>query len=268
MLEVTNITVSSYYFDRLDVAWRISDTREDVHDYTFTLERSESEGGPWDTIVEGMEDRYTFTDGSVDLRHKHRSYFYRIAVVRKSDSETVYSKASHRSPELTLLALEVRRREAMHFRKNIGRKVLWFPRRTFGQRCRCWDLTMGLKKRGDCEECFGTGYLRGYMNPVEMWAQFDPSILSNEQLPDAETQQVMTVARVPGYYKVKPKDVVVEAEDRRWRVVHASPTERLRATLHYELRMSEIAPSSIEYKLPVTSIDATDDYHSHRRMTL
>lgn len=268
MLEVTNISVSSYFFDRIEVSWEISDTSEDVHDYTFTLARSESEGGPWDTLADGLEDRYAFTDTSVDLRNFHRNYYYRIGVVRKSDSETAWSKASTRAPRVSLYAAEVRRREAVYFRKVVGRKALWFPRRTFGQRCRCWHPIQGIKLKGHCRECFGTGYVKGYLNPIEIWIQFDPSTKSNEMLPDVETQQVMTVARVPGYFAIKPKDVVVEEENRRWRVVHAIPTERLRATLHNTFRLSEITPTEIEFSLPVTAFSGTDEYHFHRRMTI
>lgn len=50
---------------------------------------------------------------------------------------------------------------------------------------------------------------------------------------------------------VNPDDILVEAENRRWKVIKVTPTQRLRATVRQELTLHEIPRGDIEYDLPV-----------------
>ena len=50
---------------------------------------------------------------------------------------------------------------------------------------------------------------------------------------------------------VNPGDILVEAENRRWRVLTVNTTQRLRAVIRQELRLHEIPRGDIEYALPV-----------------
>lgn len=272
MIEVTNIRVRPLAYDRQELRWEIEDTHEEVHDYLIHIHRSESKGGPWNLLVSNIEDRYLFVDTMVDTRNRWRKYYYKLVLEHKASSEEKEYDPVCLAAPVDLIAAEAQRREHMYFRKLVGRKVLTFPRRTFGQRCHCWDPAMGSDLMEKCLNCYGTGYLRGYLNPMVVWMQMDPSTKANQMLPDAETQQVQTVARTSGLYpEFKPKDILVEAENRRWRVVTVTATERLRAILRQEMRLSEIRQSAIEFELPVdfSVLDpAADGRNFKRRATL
>ena len=71
-----------------------------------------------------------------------------------------------------------------------------------------------------------------------------------------ERQPSDTHARTLSFPPISPRDIIVESENRRWRVVNVVTTQRLRAVVHQELQLHEIARSDIEYSLPL-ALDAT-----------
>jgi hypothetical protein len=252
MLTIKNIEVKSLSVDHLDLFWEIGDTYEDPHDYTFTVERSESAMGPFDQISEPFSDKYFFRDVIVGLFHKWRQHWYRIKITKKSDSSESYSDVVSLSAPPDLIANEVRRLELLLMREHIGRACWMFPRRTWGQRCPdCWDRVTGSRLRDQCEACYDTGYAKGYLDPILQVIQFDPSPKADQPLQVAKTQQQDSSARAPYFPPLKPNDIIVEAENRRWRVIHVSTTQRLRAVLHQEIRLHDIPKTDIEYRLPV-----------------
>jgi len=255
MLHVTNLKVFSVELDHLDMSWEIENTTEDPWDYTFTMERSESALGPWDTVSPAFTDKYLFRDVDVNLLHRWRKFFYRIKVTAKSDSSTWDSEPAALGAKPDLIALEVRRQELVLMREYIGRRCWIFPRRTFGQRCTCYDPVSGHSIGSQCLDCFDTTYVRGYLDPIEMYVQFDPSSKHTQQLQIGETQQDNTTARLIDFPPLKPKDIIVEAENRRWRVAQVNTTERLRATLHQEIVVHAVPLSDIEFKLPIHIAD-------------
>jgi hypothetical protein len=89
--------------------------------------------------------------------------------------------------------------------------------------------------------------------------QIDPCTNATQQLPLAERQQQDTSARLPNFPLIKPKDVIVEAENTRWRVVRVTSTERLRSVVHQELVLHAINIGDIEYQLPIR-IDNLRDF--------
>jgi hypothetical protein len=246
-----SVKVLSYSLDRIYVTWEIEDTTEEIHDYYFSILRSESPAGPWETLVDEIEDRYSFTDGEVDLRDKWRKFYYKVKLDKKDASETQESDPTTLSAPIDLVAAEVQHRERMYFTEFVGRRALLYPRRAFGQRCHCYDEVLGKSERSRCLECYATGYARGYLNPVVIPIQIDPSAKSIQMQPDILTQQNHTAARTVAYPEIRPRDIIIEAENRRWRVGKVSKTERLRAVVHQELQLVEITRGDIEYQLPV-----------------
>lgn len=265
-LTFQNLLVRSFSLDFLEVTWEIADTTMDPLDFQMTLERSESPMGPWDVVAGPFEDRYRFVDNRVNLLDRWRLLYYRIKSVRKADtSDVVYSDSFTMQAEPDLIAEEVRRLERLVWEEFAGRRVFIFPVRTFGQRCpNCWDGPekgkgfTSKRTRSNCLTCYDTGYARGYMNPIEVFMQIDPSPKSVQNLPITERQQSDTTGRLPNFPLLKPRDIIVEAENRRWRVVRVPTTERLRAVVRQEPVLHEIAKNDIEFKLPIRLEDLTD----------
>lgn len=260
MLKVINLKVRSLDLDYLDLAWEIEDSEESPYDYTFQVERSEAAMGPWDPVSPEFSDRYLFRDVMVNRAYRFRQYWYRIKVTRKSDSNVEYSSSATLGAEADLIAMEVRRLESLLFEEFVGRQCYLFPVRTFGQRCKCFDFVSGQRMRSQCLDCYDTTYVRGYLDPISVWAQFDPSGKHVEHhLPYTETTQSNSVARLTNFPPAKPRDLLIEAgENKRWRVERVSTTQRLRATLHQELTLHAVPMSDIEYKLPV-NVDSVMD---------
>jgi hypothetical protein len=244
----------------MEVTWEVAETTQDAWDYTFQVLRSESSQGPYEKISEPFEDRYIFVDSRIPGPNKWRRLYYKLLVTHKKDSDTAEIGPAFQEADPDLIADTVRRNEQTAFTQVIGRQCWVFPRRTFGTRClNCWDATMNKKKQSNCMSCFDTSFLRGYLDPIECWVQIDPSPKDEQLQSMNKDQQVVTTARMSHFPVLKPKDILVELENKRWRVVKVTTTERLRAVLHQELVIRRIQSTDAEYKVPVNLERALKD---------
>ncbi len=260
MLNVTEIKVASFDLDHLDVMWKISpvpsprldEDSHEIFDYTFTVLRSEKEFGPFDQIGQPVRDQYSMRDTGVSLISKYRQYFYIIRVTIRVTSETKdFGPVGSSSPAPDLIAAAIVREEDVLFREFIGRRCWLFPRRTFGPLCTCFDVTLNRRLNSNHLPCFDTGFLGGYMSPVLCYVQIDPNTKSREQTSLQEKQQSDTRGRLIAFPQVSPLDILVENENKRWRVISQTPTTRLRAVVHQELVLHEIPKGDVEYNLPL-----------------
>lgn len=262
MPKVTKITVRSFDLDHLDVFWEIDQVvagssddlkQHEIYDYQFFVLRSEAPAGPYEVVGGPFRDPvYYFRDNRVSLLSIWRSFYYKIRVFH-APTTTVneYGPISHDEPEPDRIARAVRYQEDVLFREIVGRKCWVFPVRTFGPRCSCWDPISQRRTRSNHLPCFGTGWLGGYLYPVECFIQVDPNPKNGQVSSLQEAQGSPTKARLSAFPPVSPRDIIVESENRRWRVDAVVPTERLRAVLHQELTLVEIPRGEIEYALPV-----------------
>lgn len=271
-LKVTRLYCRSFDLDFMDVQWEIEsfDTGQDmISAYEFLLYRSESPEGPWDRLnPTPLKNEFHFRDFAVSLLHKWRKLFYRLDVHHIPSNEVVVAGVCSLEAEPDLIALEIQRQEDILFREFIGRPCWLFPVRTFGEKCTCFDKTLGRQARSNCITCFDTGFIGGYLRPVEVWIQIDPDANNSANTSViGETQPKNTSCRMGPYPLVKPKDLIIEAENKRWKVVTASATERLRATVHQELAMHLVVRGDVEFKLPVKLADLARTFAEERNFT-
>lgn len=259
MLEVVDIRVRSLDLDFHEISWKTGPFVEDVYDYTFEVLRAESSEGPFTTLTVPFQDRYVFVDNSIQVAHKWRKWFYKIRVTYKPDGTQKEYGPTDPSPRPDLIVAEIRRHMQLLFTEFAGRRVWVFPLRTFGQRCECWDHVLSKRTRSGCRLCYDTGFVRGYMAPIEAYMQIDPSPKTHQVTNIGEQQQSDTTARMPHYPALKPGDVIVEAENRRWRIVQAGQTEKGRAASHQEIVMHEIPKKDVEYSVPLDMEEALRD---------
>jgi len=269
MLTVTKFVARSFDLDHIDLFWEISDfgdAQDVITAYNFFVLRSESPEGPFDQIAGPFQDQYSFRDFSVNLLHKWRKIFYKLKIVHiPTSSEEVIGAASLMA-EPDLISLEIQRQEDVLFRQLIGRRCWLFPVRTFGPKCGCFDVTMNRRTRSMCITCFDTGYLGGFLSPIETYIQIDPEpdSPSNTAI-KGEQQPKNTSARLISYPPIKPKDIIVEPENKRWRVVTRSGTERLRSVVRQELSIHHIPKGDVEYKLPINLTDLANQQFAEER---
>ena len=247
-IEVRNILVRSLSVDFQEVTWEVASTREDVLNYTFQVMRSEAPAGPWEPVTVPMEDRYLFVDNRIKVANRWRVYYYLIRVKEKRTGEVKDFGPASVGPDPDLVALEIRKHINLLMREFVGRRCWVLPVRTFGQHCpACFDNTLKARTRSGCRTCYDTGYVRGYHSPIEAWIQFDPSANDDQQTNMGQLQQNNTTLRMGYFPPLKPKDVIIEPENRRWRVSQVNATERLRATVHQEIQAHEIPSNDSEY---------------------
>jgi len=258
MLTLRNTRVISFSLDYLDVFWEIEPTNEDIQEYEFYVERSESEGGPWDKIAGPMIDTYSLRDTSVLLMSNNRLYFYRIRVRNARSGDEVYSKPFDREGSPDLYGEEIMRMWRVLLEQWVGVKCWLFPRKTFGQRCSsCYDDVLQRVLNDECPVCWRTSFIGGYLQPIEFLAQIDEPEKTEHVTVEDHRQVEVVALRAMAHPEVKPLDLIIDHKNRRMRVVSVNSTRRLGVPIHQEIRLVRIEVGSIEDAIPLKVDNAT-----------
>lgn len=257
MIQVTEFYARSFDLDHMDVFWEVADFVGNINQYEFTLKKSESPSGPWETLAPPFKDQYFFRDISPALLHKWRNLYYLLEVRDVTTDEVAKFGPTAQVGEPDLIAMEIMRQEDVLFREHVGRRCWVFPVRTFGAKCLCFDRVSGRRTKSNCLNCYDAGYLGGFLTPVECFIQIDPNANKPSPTPYGEHQNNITSARLISFPPLKAKDILIEAENHRWRVVSVTSTQRLRAVVRQEVVLHEIPRGDIEYKIPVNIDDLT-----------
>ncbi len=250
--KLEHLRITSLDIDFHEVTWRLAATNVDILDYTFTVLRSESPEGPWDDLSGPFEDRYNFVDNAIQVTNRSSLYWYVVRVTEKltGDKED-FGPVAH-EPEPDLIATELRRHIRILMQEFAGRRCIVLPVRTFGQRCpNCWNNVLKKQMKSGCLLCYDTTFVRGYLHPIEAYIQLDPSSKSTRSTNVGKTQSDNTTMRLGYYPLLKPDDIIVEAENARWRVVSQTQTEHSRAPVHQEVQIHSIPTKDMEYAIPV-----------------
>lgn len=250
-LQILNLKCRSMDADNLHLSWEVDSIVIDALDFTFQILRSESIEGPYDELTKPFKDRYLFVDNQIPKYDRWRSLHYKIRV--REDGKDDYKDFGPvtQEPDVDLIAQEIRSHMMLVMREFAGRRCWVLPARTFGRRCDCFDMRMKKKLRSGCDRCFDTTFVRGYLHPIETWISIDPSPNDNQYTNMGTQQQNNSTARMGFYPPLKPNDIVVESENRRWRVITISTTEHGRSTIQQNLAIHEIPKSDIEYNIPL-----------------
>lgn len=252
MIQISKIWVASLDLDHIDVWWETKGYVQDPLLYSFYIQRSESPLGPWDTLGGPFKDKWYFRDTTVNQKHRMRAYYYRVRIVEDGTAREIFSEVASLSAERDLIAEEIVRRFSLLLREFVGRKAWLYPVRTFGARCPdCWDKVRQRRLKDKCETCYSAGFSGGYYSPIEILLQIDPEGRAIQVGSAGENADSKTTARCLPFPPIKPNDIIIEAENVRWRVMSLTSTEKLRSTVHLELQLHQIFPGDIAYKLPV-----------------
>lgn len=255
MLSIINERVRSFSIDYFDVFWEIKPTTEDVQDYSFYIERSESEAGPWDPIAGPLIDTFYYRDASVPQITTTRTLFYRIKVEHNVTKQTVYSAVIDRVGKPDAYASEIIKLENVMFSELTGARAWVFPIKTFGQRCpECWDDVLQKRQSDSCRTCWRTGFSGGYHNPIQVWCQIDNPPEQTEYISpmkDDQRQVNYFNVRLGPSPDVKPLDLIIDHLNRRLRVYSVGGTSRFGVTVRQELKCIQIQKGSIEDAIPL-----------------
>ena len=255
MLTIVNPLVRSLSPKVNELSWKIENTTEDSWDYTFQVYRSEGQEGQWDELISTFTDRYYYIDNNIPKNRLARNLFYRIQVTRRSDSNQAWSPTFSREGPGNKYADAISRSIRQIFSKFAGQRVLVLPIKTFGFRCGCWDSLSGKRLTGDCVACYNTGFVGGYMNAIETYAQISADPVRIVPSQGQETEPKANNIVVVNYPLIKPYDLIVQPDmNMRWRVASVAPTRLGAAVVNQNLAVSGLAYGDIEFAI---SIDET-----------
>jgi hypothetical protein len=247
-----DLRVVTFSIEYNDLFWEIQNTREDVQEYDFFVERSESEGGPWVAITPALVDRYYMRDNSAPLYSANRTLFYRVRAFHRFSGRELFSDISSRQGKLPLDGLEMVRLENMVFREHVGVTCWLFPKRTFGQRCpQCWDNALGKCTDDRCPTCFSTGFSGGYHFPIRFYGQLDVSDRSEQSTTSTHLETQYSTIRLGPFPDAKANDMIVDNTNWRWRVMSVGNTSRLGVPIRQQLSVVRVKPGSIEDLVPL-----------------
>ena len=254
MIFVAAVKVQSFSLDFLDVTWELVDTSEDVTGYTFTVQRSESPAGPFDDVASGLVDLYTHRDRRADLYTRWRTYYYRVQVKKPVTGETSLSPVSFLGAEPDRVALEMARLQQLVLKVHIGTPVLVYKRRTSGQACpQCYDPVRGRTTDSDCEFCFNSRYRGGFLSPVPTFVNFTPGNKVIQLAGPIEQEPSEKTTDMTGYPLMNPGDLIVDPQNRRWRVSNIQERSKQGFVFRQILRLTEISRTEVVYKLKIDS---------------
>ena len=258
MITVTKLVVRSYDLDHLDLFWEIPETTEELEAYDFFVLRSlDGPVGPFNQIAGPFYNTFQFRDPGVHQLHRWRNYFYKIRLVHRASGRAQEHGPVWLQAEPDRIALELQRRHGLLLQEFNGRYCFLLPALTFGQRCgNCWDTgpkgnTIGRATHSNCQSCFDTTWLGGFASPIGFWLQIDPSAKAVQRTDAEEHQFVTTTGRTINFPPLKPKDMIVEAENKRWLINKVTATEKLRSPVHQELELWELPKDDIKFKVPI-----------------
>jgi hypothetical protein len=263
-----NLRASTLSRDSILLTWEYEDTHLDLEDFTVTVMRSEAEAGPYEDVSEDMpaEDVFEFEDMGAQLLSKWRDWHYRIRVTRESDGESQeygsrpYIDAVKGSdpggvvlespPDLE--ALESIRRTDLVLKEYTGRRVLVLKHRTTGTRCpNCWDNLKRRRTISNCLTCFAVGVKGGYLRPRESFATKVPHQVQVQLSPLFEMEQSDVLMWFSNRPRLYPRDLVIDTDGRRWRVLQVQRSEKLWSLTRQVAQLRLLSRDQVEYSIPV-----------------
>lgn len=263
MLDVTNIRIRSFDLNYLDVYWDIAEVFNDINQYEFYVLRSDASFGEYRTVAGPILNDFHVRDNSV-TGHKnfYHNLYYKIKVVnRTTGEEKLFPEDGgvRLAAKPDLMALEMARINNLKLKEFSGRKLWVFSRKTSGQRCRaCYDPVTSRKTKARCANCFDTSYIGGFNAPVELYAKI---ISPDESIVHAEFANVEienTAILMGNYPELFEGDIIVEAENIRWRVGSTiQKVKKSRAIIRQQAPLHRIPNGDIEYKIPL-NLDADE----------
>jgi len=258
-LVVRSMRVGSFSLSFLDIRWEIAPLYDDIENYQFYVEKASREHGPYQKLVGPLVNVFRVRDGSVSTTLDHyRDTFYRLRIVNISENSTSYYPTNGRGVRQealpTLEALEIARQENIRLRHRGGRKLWVFPRRKFGARCSCYDSVMRKRLVDSCLTCFNTTWIGGFESPIEVYGQVVLHRQKTEQVGVTENSSEVASIKLPHYPIISDGDVIIEAENKRWRVAgEVFAPEHYRFPVRQEARCFRISEGDIEYSIPLNA---------------
>lgn len=244
------------------VQWIVREPKS-TSGHLFSLYRSGSSEGPWETLFEAIPDIYYHLDenfpapsnrSDAGLFSLRRTLYYKVVVSHPSDgvAETVQKLEASLDRRRQGIVRKLRRDAAVMLHRGSGTEVAILKRKWWGEPCEICRSSTGQTTRSHCSSCHGTGIVYGYWDPVYGFAtrSATPVDVGTESQGNVERHQVQV--KMMDIPEVERYDILVFLRDnKRYIIDQVLPTEIHTVNVHQELVVSELARSSNEYALEV-----------------
>lgn len=136
-----------------------------------------------------------------------------------------------------------------------GERVLWYQRRTMGERCPHWDPIRqqhAIDTDYPDDKCYGVGYVGGYYRPVEIFVSL-ASAVQKQIVVQEEGQKVFYSPKSWSLHEpnFRNGDVLVRKNGERYWLANVTPTMWRSKILRYMFDLDRIEPSHPVYNIPV-----------------
>jgi len=208
------------------------------------VERAGSYTGPFTELAGPLTDRNNYQDTAIK---RGARYYYRLReVVDGTDTYYPTSGGVSIAPEETLAIAEVRR--LLYMDLYYGKAfVLYYPVKTFGQRCSCYDATRG-RKNTKCLACFGKGFVGGFFNPIVLPIKHTPKQDEGPETSRATGRSLR--AMLPGIFPLRKGDVFVDSTNDRFIVAGVEMLRFEGALVKHAITASPVPADNILHQLP------------------
>lgn len=264
MVTIDQVTVSSYDLTSLTVSWTFEETWEDLTSYTINVYRSHNEpvysvSGGFTLIYSGISavDTAEYEDTTVSGYRSYKwSDFYYAVVPYYSPTTT--SGAMSTPARLTTIpdprAKEIIRREALAFKTRYGGKMfLVLKRKKTGTRCSaCYDSIMMRRTKENCVTCYDTSWVGGYWDPIQVSGSMSAMPRQTAINTFGEWEPQDGFIRLGPTPVLSPQDVIIDIQNRRWRVSDIRPLEKGQYIIQQQARLTRIVNTDVINEYPIT----------------
>lgn len=236
--------------------WKLSDY---PIGYSVRIEKSSSPTGPWEVIGTVDIDTVVFEDSSTpSWRGVFAENFYRIVVVDDSDEDVITSIAMDTRVNSDLISNEVIRQHELRLcganghPGYYGTTMAIFKRTRHGQPCNFCRSSNGQKGLvASCKQCYGTGYLQAYSNPIiARFQALSGDVLSKQVSTLGESEEMTNPFWTAAYPYLAPSDIMVEkGTGRRWLVLNVEMNRPNGIVTSQRITCSLMDPQAIEAQM-------------------
>lgn len=186
-----------------------------------------------------------YVDYGTFQRDNHRHLYYQIIADNKKDSRRVVSEIKTWHGDLDLEAIYVIEEHEFLFQDATGLPSFIFVRMRDGVRCtECWDTIAEKRKYANCSGCNGTGFLKGYHDPIPTWVDYspDPKLKIIEQWGARQPNEIDVF--MTSWPRILPDDMIAQAvSGKRYRVIRVTESE-VRGVPMLQLARCELIPKT------------------------
>jgi len=261
MINLTNITVSSFDLRYLTLNWDFAQTAEPLINYTLNLYRSETPGvsgiTEYSILYSGISaNSYGITDYTISgLNDPTRTWFYKFKVINTITSEESVQPTTpvfRKHGAIPLIAKDILRIKTLGLVRKSGRQFYLIKKRSTGVHCtRCWDETLFRSTDGSCHVCFGTGWQNGYYNPIPFRGMINASPKYHQITMYGDWAPSDSLLYMLNYPVLRPDDVIVDDDNMRWIVTQIRYTKQLGFTIEQQAQLALIQHDDVIYNIVV-----------------